>query len=239
MGQPLRDLLRRADATRSGSTTSTGTCSRCRSSKAPGRWPGRPTRTGWRSPPTRASSSSPPGRPTRWSGSRSSPTTSTGEAPSSPDGLADAEDARGWLGPTGASGRLVVTIPEENGCTLHALQIPDLTWAEQPSGVRQPLPLHARAERRDLPRERSSASREETRVAVCRTSVDVLEDGERLRRLPECLRPRLDARRNADLHPRRRALPGRTRAQSDLASSPARSSASSWVDHRLSRRSRG
>jgi hypothetical protein len=58
--------------------------------------------------------------------------------PESPDGLTEAEDARGWLGPTGASGRLVVSLPEEDGCSLHALQIPDLTWAEQPAGVAGP-----------------------------------------------------------------------------------------------------
>lgn len=58
--------------------------------------------------------------------------------PESPDALADAEDARGWLRPTGASGRLVVSVPEEDGCSVHALQIPDLTWADQPAGVPGP-----------------------------------------------------------------------------------------------------
>jgi WD40-like Beta Propeller Repeat len=58
--------------------------------------------------------------------------------PESPDGLTGAEDARGWLGPTGASGRLVVSLPEEDGCSLHALQIPELTWADEPAGVPSP-----------------------------------------------------------------------------------------------------
>ena len=56
----------------------------------------------------------------------------------SPDALAEAEDARSWLRPTGASGRLVVSVPEEDGCSLHALQIPDLTWADEPAGVPSP-----------------------------------------------------------------------------------------------------
>lgn len=98
--------------------------------------------------------------------------------PESPDGLAEAEDARGWLGPTGASGRLVVSIPEENGCTLHALQIPDLTWAEQPSGVRGPCrftlgPTDEVFPENELPQPGGD------RVAVCRNhAVDVLEEGE-------------------------------------------------------------
>ena len=58
--------------------------------------------------------------------------------PDSSDGLADAEDARDWLRPTGASGRLVVTVPEEHGCSLYALQIPELTWADEPAGVPSP-----------------------------------------------------------------------------------------------------
>jgi len=56
----------------------------------------------------------------------------------SPDALPQAEEARGWLGPTGASGRLVVAVPEEDGCSLHALRIPDLTWADRPAGVPGP-----------------------------------------------------------------------------------------------------
>jgi sugar lactone lactonase YvrE len=58
--------------------------------------------------------------------------------PESPDALAEAEDARGWLGPTGASGRLVVSVPEEDGCSLHALRIPELTWADEPAGIPGP-----------------------------------------------------------------------------------------------------
>jgi hypothetical protein len=58
--------------------------------------------------------------------------------PESPDALAEAEDARSWLRPTGASGRLVVSVPEEDGCSLHALRIPDLTWADEPAGVPSP-----------------------------------------------------------------------------------------------------
>jgi hypothetical protein len=58
--------------------------------------------------------------------------------PESPDALAEAEDARGWLAPTGASGRLVVSVPEEDGCSLQALEIPQLTWAEEPAGVPGP-----------------------------------------------------------------------------------------------------
>jgi hypothetical protein len=58
--------------------------------------------------------------------------------PESPGALAEAEDARGWLAPTGASGRLVVSVPEEDGCSLHALQIPELTWADEPAGVPGP-----------------------------------------------------------------------------------------------------
>ena len=56
----------------------------------------------------------------------------------SPDALAETEDVRGWLRPTGTSGRLVVSVPEEDGCSLHALEIPDLTWADEPAGAPGP-----------------------------------------------------------------------------------------------------
>jgi hypothetical protein len=58
--------------------------------------------------------------------------------PESPDALAETEDARVWLAPTGASGRLVVSVPEEDGCSIHALQIPEFTWADEPAGVAGP-----------------------------------------------------------------------------------------------------
>jgi sugar lactone lactonase YvrE len=58
--------------------------------------------------------------------------------PESPDGLTEAGDARGWLGPTGVSGRLVVSLPEEDGCSIHALRVPELAWADEPSSVPGP-----------------------------------------------------------------------------------------------------
>ena len=58
--------------------------------------------------------------------------------PAQPDGLADTEDARAWLRPTGTSGRLFVSVAAEDDCTIQALQIPDLTWAERPRGVAGP-----------------------------------------------------------------------------------------------------
>jgi hypothetical protein len=96
----------------------------------------------------------------------------------SPEGLAEADDARGWLGPTGASGRLVVSIPEEDGCTLHALRIPDLTWAEQPSGIRGPCRFTLGPGDEVFPDDELPQPGGD-RVAVCRDhAVDVLEEGE-------------------------------------------------------------
>lgn len=46
------------------------------------------------------------------------------------DSLAGADEARGWLEDLGATGRLVVTLP---GCTLRALELPALRWAEEPN----------------------------------------------------------------------------------------------------------
>jgi hypothetical protein len=48
--------------------------------------------------------------------------------------LADADEAREWLDGL-ATGRLFVTEP---GCTLRALQLPELTWAERPPGLPNP-----------------------------------------------------------------------------------------------------
>ena len=168
MGQPLRDL-RRADpdtlrALRLQREPAPGAAAR----RHPGGGPGRPTRTGWRSLPTRASSSSPPGRPTRWSGSRSSPTTST-EAPSRRTALPRPR-TRGLARPDRRfrpPSRF-----HSGGERLHAprARIPDLTWAEQPSGVSRPVPLHAPGRTT-----RSSPSRLPQpggdRVAVCGTTL--------------------------------------------------------------------
>jgi hypothetical protein len=51
-----------------------------------------------------------------------------------PPALAEAEEARNWLGRVGATGRLFVTVP---GCRLRALRLPDLEWEEEPD-VRAP-----------------------------------------------------------------------------------------------------
>lgn len=58
--------------------------------------------------------------------------------PAQPETLADAGDARAWLGPMGVSGRLVVSVPGEDGCTIHALQMPDLNWSGRPAAVPGP-----------------------------------------------------------------------------------------------------
>jgi hypothetical protein len=48
-----------------------------------------------------------------------------------PPEIADADEARDWLGGVRASGRLFVTEP---GCRLRALRLPDLEWEEEPAG---------------------------------------------------------------------------------------------------------
>ena len=58
--------------------------------------------------------------------------------PAQPDTLGNAGEARAWLGPTRASGRLVVSIAGEDGCRVHALQVPQLTWAEHPAALPAP-----------------------------------------------------------------------------------------------------
>ncbi|HXV57065.1 MAG TPA: hypothetical protein VD704_04285, partial [Gaiellaceae bacterium] len=45
------------------------------------------------------------------------------------DSPAAADDVREWLEDVGATGRLFVTLP---GCTLRALELPSLRWAEEP-----------------------------------------------------------------------------------------------------------
>ncbi len=51
-----------------------------------------------------------------------------------PPPLAEADEARDWLGGVGGTGRLFVTLP---GCRLRALRLPDLAWEEEPD-VRAP-----------------------------------------------------------------------------------------------------
>jgi hypothetical protein len=97
--------------------------------------------------------------------------------PESPDALAEAEDARAWLGPTGASGRLVVSLPEEDGCSLHALRIPDLSWADDPAGVPGPCRFSLGPGEQVLP-ENQLPQPGGDRIAVCRNhAVDVLDEG--------------------------------------------------------------
>ena len=52
-----------------------------------------------------------------------------------PPEIAEADEARDWLGELQVSGRLFVT---EAGCRLRALRIPDLVWEEEPDGVEAP-----------------------------------------------------------------------------------------------------
>jgi hypothetical protein len=52
-----------------------------------------------------------------------------------PPPLADAVEARSWLGDIRATGRLFVTEP---GCRLRALRLPDLEWEDEPDG--EPTP---------------------------------------------------------------------------------------------------
>jgi hypothetical protein len=109
--------------------------------------------------------------------------------PESPDALAGTEDARGWLRPTGTSGRLVVSVPEEDGCSLYALQIPDLTWAEQPAGDRGPCRFTLGPEDKILA-ENDRPQPGGDRVAICRNqALDVLEEGEVLVGYPGACAP--------------------------------------------------
>jgi hypothetical protein len=53
-------------------------------------------------------------------------------------GLAVSQGTRVWIGRQALSGRLFVTQAEASGCTLRALQLPDLGWAQQPPGSPNP-----------------------------------------------------------------------------------------------------
>ncbi len=130
--------------------------------------------------------------------------------PAQPDGLADTEEARAWLRPTGTSGRLVVSVAGEDGCTIHALQIPDLTWAERPRGVAGAVPFLARAEQRDLPGGRRAALAGAAARALRGRDRRRLRHPRSLPRLvPRRLRAYLDSRRPPDVHQGRRSLRGR------------------------------
>ena len=52
-----------------------------------------------------------------------------------PPEIAEAAEARAWLGDVRATGRLFVTEP---GCRLRALRLPDLQWEDEPDGVPTP-----------------------------------------------------------------------------------------------------
>ena len=52
-----------------------------------------------------------------------------------PPVIAEADEARDWLGGVRATGRLFVTDP---GCRLRALRLPDLQWEDEPNG--EPVP---------------------------------------------------------------------------------------------------
>jgi hypothetical protein len=99
------------------------------------------------------------------------------EAPR-PDALAEVDEARGWLESTGASGRLVFTTADETGCSLQALLIPGLAWAQEPAGARSPCRFTLGAEDEILAEDEHPQPGGD-RVAVCRNhAVDVLENGE-------------------------------------------------------------
>jgi hypothetical protein len=49
--------------------------------------------------------------------------------------LAQDSEARAGVGGLGATGRLVVTLPDAGGCTLWGIELPSLEWAEHPSGL--------------------------------------------------------------------------------------------------------
>jgi hypothetical protein len=53
-------------------------------------------------------------------------------------GLVASEETRRWISDLDLTGRLVVTEAEESGCTLRAVRLPDLDWAEEPAGLQSP-----------------------------------------------------------------------------------------------------
>lgn len=93
-----------------------------------------------------------------------------------PPALADADEAREWLGRVGATGRLFVTVGPWIDCGLRALQLPGLEWAEQPPGP--PSPCRFALDDQDgVHPENEVPQPGGGQVAVCRNNaVDVLND---------------------------------------------------------------
>ena len=166
---------------------------------------------GWRSPLRRACTCSRPGRRSRWSGSRSSPTTSTGEArPARSD--SPRRERRAWLARVRpkASGRLVVTVAEETAArSARSRSRPHLV-AEDAAPGRGPCRFTLGPRTRSSPRTSSTAGRRPRRRRAG-TRSSTFSRTATLDGLSRCLRSRLDARRNADLRSATASSSGWTR----------------------------
>ena len=124
-----------------------------------------------------------------------------------PPALASADAAREWLGEAGATGRLFVTQGPQTGCTLRALQFPDLTWAERPPGLPNPCRFALDASGSVLP---GSLVPRPGRIesALCHQGAREWFDHSTLKaRYPGACAPAWMPGRRADIRARRLALP--------------------------------
>lgn len=66
------------------------------------------------------------------------PAVSTSPAPEAPPPEPASDETREWIADLGMTGRLFATQADGSGCTLRAIQLPGLDWAEEPPGLPAP-----------------------------------------------------------------------------------------------------
>jgi WD40-like Beta Propeller Repeat len=100
--------------------------------------------------------------------------------------LGGSDDAANWLADVGVQGRLFLTEP---GCSLRALEVPSLAWAERPPGLPNPCGFTLDENDVVLPDDQVPQPGGDL-VAVCQNdAVDVLRDDELLVRYPGACAP--------------------------------------------------
>jgi WD40-like Beta Propeller Repeat len=103
-----------------------------------------------------------------------------------PPAFAGTDEAREWLSDAGTTGRLFVTQATGSACTLRALQLPDLSWAERPPGL--PNPCRFTLDEDDVVLPGSQAPQPGGgQIAVCRNrAVEVHDEQGLLAAYPGC-----------------------------------------------------
>ena len=151
-----------------------------------------------------------------------------------PPMLTDADEAREWLDGL-ATGRLFVTLSEGSICTLQAIQLPDLQWAERPPGLPSPCRFEL-DESDEVIAEIAVPQPGGGQVAVCQNNaVDVFNEEGLLVGYPGGCAPawtpdgRLTFVRNGALVEPERSLLSR-RELEDLLGRPSALEEIAWVD---------